>query len=587
MPKVDFARLGEAIYRSRHATKYQRQIHRRAVEEYVGSNYSENGSDRDVPVPLLSFYIGVMTRHLVAKNPKVMLSTLNRSDKPVVSAMQQWVNKILKTIDYAGSARQVVMNALFSIGIAKVALTTPMDSAKTGWRDQAGVVGIWSVGPEDFVFDMHARNLREAAFMGHRYRVPLEAVRENKDFTSARKSVTASTDPTTNPEGDQKTSSIGRTDYESNTTEFEDMADLWEIYLPRHKAIVTYDANAITEYGFPTEPIGYQTWVGPECGPYHFLGFGWVPDNAMPKAPIQDLLLLHESVNRLYRKFMRQADRQKEVGVITGSADEDGKRIVQANDGDIIRVNDPRNIQVMRFGGADQTTYAIAEQLRAVFNEIGGNLALLGGISAQSDTAAQDKMLNANAGSGVADKQGEVMSFVESTINALCWYWHHDPFNVMRVSHSVPGAPEISITRQVTPEQRAETSWEDLSIKIDPYSMQYETPTQRTQMLNGIMQSIVLPLLPVLQQQGISVDLNRYLQILAEYNVPDLVDVITINEPSPVKGGSNGPQPGQPIGERTYVHESRPGRTQQGDTMNRINTLMGVNPGGNPETSKK
>ena len=38
--------------------------------------------------------------------------------------------------------------------------------------------------------------------------------------------------------------------------------------------------------------------------------------------------------------------------------------------------------------------------------------------------------------------------------------------------------------------------------------------------------------------------------------------------------------------ERTYNRVSIPGRSQQGDTRIKINSLLGINPGGGPETAK-
>ena len=558
--------------------------HLKAVSQYVGAHWSEE-VDQHMPVPLLSFYVSVITRHLIPKNPRVMLSTFASGHKPVVSGMQQWSNETLDKIKYSDTIRRVVMDGLFSCGIAKVALTTPMDSVMDGWQSQSGSVGIWPINLEDFAFDPNARDLNQAAWIAHRYRAPLAVVKANKNFDSKlRNNLTVSTDPRYNTEGDEKTSVLGRGIYGADREEYEDMVDLWEVYCRRENCIVTIENDQISESGLMVErALGQQPWIGPPCGPYHFLGFGWVPANAMPKGPIQDLLDLHTALNRLYRKIIRQADRQKTITFVQGSADEDGNRIIEASDGDVIRVNDPKNIQVVSFGGADQVTFATAEALKMIFNEMGGNLQLLGGIAPQSGTASQDKMLNANASTGVADKQAEVLKFVESTVEALCWYWYHDPFKVMRMNHSVPGMSDISITRQITPEDRLSGSWDDLQIKVDPYSMQYSTPGQRAATLTQIMQQVVLPTLPLLQQQQKGVDLGKFLEKLAEYlDQPDLPEIITIQEPVQQTAGQ-GRGPGMPqSSQREYTRHNVPARTERGDAMNRINTMLGIDTGGDP-----
>lgn len=574
----------KAVYQSFKALEFPRRQHRLAVKQYAGAHWSEETADEKVPVNLLAFYVNTITRHLIAKSPRVMISTFNRDHKPVVAAMQSWVNRQLDKMSFADTVRRAVLDALFSYAVVKVALTTPMDSAMSAWARQTGTAGAWHVDLEDFVFDIHARTMGEAAFYGHRYRAPLAVAREYDGFNRTRKHLTASTDPRYDQGGAEKTSALGRTQFGADTDEFEEMVDLWEIYVPRHRMVFTFTDDDLAESGLSARPLGETEWLGPESGPYKFLGLETVPGSGRPKGPIMDLVDIHTSVNYLYRKLIRQAHRQKEVGLVAGSADEDGNRIMAADDGSMIRVNDPRNTAMVNFGGANQQTFAMAEHLRAVFNELGGNLSLLAGIAPQSGTASQDEMLNANASTGIADKQQAVLSFTADIVESLCWYWFHDPFSVMRVHHAVPGAPDIAITRQVTPEQRFAGRWEDLDIRLDPYSMQHTTPQTRAQMLLSIVKDVAMPMLPLLQAQGIMMDLGTFFEKLAEYvDQPDLKEILTVMDPPEVQGGT-ARGPGMPQStSREYVRRNVSQRTARGDTQNRVNTLMGVDTGGDSQ----
>lgn len=58
---------------------------------------------------------------------------------------------------------------------------------------------------------------------------------------------------------------------------------------------------------------------------------------------------------------------------------------------------------------------------------IAGNLDVLGGLSAQSDTLGQDRILNQSANQRINDMQSRVYSFTTKVIEALGWYVWNDP----------------------------------------------------------------------------------------------------------------------------------------------------------------
>jgi hypothetical protein len=170
----------------------------------------------------------------------------------------------------------------------------------------------------------------------------------------------------------------------------------------------------------------------------------------------------------------------------------------------------------------------------------------------------------------------------------MCWYYHHDPIGVMRSYHQTEMKSSTAEIR-IAPQDRQQVRFEDMDIRVDPYSMQQQTPKQRLAALNQIVQQTVMPMMQLLQQQGVAFDVNAYLQKAAQYlDSPDLSEIVTIQEPPPQatggEGGGGGPGMPQET-TRNYNRTSSPGRTQRGDDMNKVSALMGVNPGGNPETN--
>jgi hypothetical protein len=583
---VDIGRLCQAIRRSRLMLRYPRECRRNAVLQYVGRNYAEEGTMEEVPVNMLALYVQIVSRSLIAKSPRVMLSTFQKENKAVVSAMQTWVNKEMADMYIDATLRRWVVDALFSVGILKVALATPSDAAHLTWNLRAGQPFCSCVDLDDFVYDMHARDFSEVAFIGHRYRVPLDTVRDSPIYTTARKQLAASTDPVYNEEGDQRANVIARTFYGQATgEEFEDMVDLWEIYLPRRRLIVTLGADNAANpemLGWKAEALRTQKWIGSDSGPYHILGFQPVPGNILPKAPIQDLYDLHMHINQIYRKLIRQCERQKSLLVWSGAAEGDADRLKTANDGDCPRVDNPDKVQVKAFEQFSQLNFQFFQDLMARFNQLAGNLETMGGLGSQAKTKGQEELLNANSAGTVSAMQDTVTTAIQKAVKALCWYYHHDPYKVQKSVYQLPGMPEIQTVRQVTPQARQNIKWDEMDIRIDPYSIQAQTPQTRLALIQQALQQIVIPMAGILQQQGIRLDMNKLLQKWGKYtDNPDLEEVLTYAAPpqqEPQGTGDKPPMPGDST--RTYNRVNTSEQTPDGQRKMQMNMLMGQNPGG-------
>jgi hypothetical protein len=590
---VDIPRLCTAMQQARLALRRFREERTDATRLFVGRHYSEEGSRQAQPVNMLAQYVSIIGRTLIAKNPRVMFSTFDQAMKPAVKAMSKWANRELVRMQFDKTMQRVVTDALFSIGIAKVSIATPEEAAIQAWGQTAGQPLVSRIDLDDFVFDIHARAFEEVGYIGHRYRIPFEVAKNDRRFDrKMRKDLQPSDDPMINKEGDERVSMIGRS-YYSNQEEYEDFIDLWEVYLPRHRLVVTLVDDMLTGPDGDKEPLCEQQWIGHELGPYHILGFSIVPGNAMPKSPIMDLVDLHQSTNDGYRKLMRNLTHAKSV---TLGDSEDMERIVTASDGDAIKVNNPDRIKEIQFRTTLlQTLMLVAPHMRETFSKMANNLDLMGGGSAQAPTAHQDEMLNQNSGLTVAEMQKTTVDYVSRVLTCLGWYWWHDPRNVMRATHSPEGMPEIRVTQRVYPAgtphpdvMKRNGRFEDLELEVDPYSMQHGTPQSRWTNLLNFVKTIMLPMAQQMQSQGLQLDMNHLCKLAAEYlDMPDLQSVITMAEPPPPQAppGQGGTQPPaaaamQPETTRNYVRQSMPTRTDEGNRKAMVMGLMGQNPGG-------
>lgn len=554
---IDIPRLAEAVQNARMGLRRVRDNRLEMVRETAGSYYAEEGAAKEVPCNLMGLYTSIVGRKMMANNPRVMLSVADQGQKPIVSAMERWANKEIERIHLANTLQRVVLDSLYSVGICKVALATPADAAAVSWNIRGGEPMAMRVDLDDFVFDIHARDFDEVSFIGHRFRVPREAA---LSMYGKKSDLPVSDDPMFNLEGDERINMIGRT-YVSGQDEFEDMVDLWELYLPRHRLIVTLVDNALT--GSDKRALDIRRWIGPDSGPYLILGMGTLPGNCMPKAPLQDLFPLHKAANRILRKLIRQADRYKKLTIVQENT-EDGATMNAGNDGDTVAIRQPDKMGQTESGGPSEQLFQLFTALKELFSWLAGNLEIMGGLSAQSKTASQDEMLNQNSSASVSDMQGRVMDFVSKVIGSLCWFWHHDPFKMMTVQHSLPGLPDMSVMRRVSAAQRQQVRFEDMDVQVDPYSLPHSTPQQRFAGLSSLVTNVIAPMLPLLQQQGKGFDVDRFLALASKYlNQPDVTDIVTIQPiqqggpPSPDAGPKMAPQTS-----REYIRRSIGGQPQ-------------------------
>lgn len=567
MAKSEIGKLARAVSIAHKNLQDYRENRLRVVQQTTGANYGDPAASTPeaVLLNLLSIYDQTVSRAIISKEPRLMLSTHQDQNKPTVRLMQDWANRELEDMRFADTILRLALDAFNAVGIAKVALSDPGDSARAGWNRPAGSAFVDRIDLDDWVVDLMARDFSEVEFEGHRFRIPLDVAK--KRYGRRASNLKPSRRPDYNSGGDDAITTLSpgeRSDYE----QYQDHVTLWEIYCPRQRSIKTFDDAVVEgEGGYGEEALEVREWLGPPSGPYHHLCFNIIPGNLLPIGPKQHLVDMHVSINGMLNKLVRQAERQKSVLPYTGADIRDVEMLEASRDGGMFKVNgDPRSLVEVRYGGPDAANYQFMEALWRLADWAAGNLSILGGLAPQSRTATQDKMLNENSTRMVADMSGTALRFITDIARALCWYWWHDPYKVMRTSIAPPAMPEAGVQRALTPRERLQTPWSELRIKIDPYSMVHKSPEARLQFLNGVVNQLA-PMTPLLAQSGQVFDPQFYLQKIAEYgDEPDVLGLYRVQEPVQMEGQRDGMGHGTTLPANTTRTYDR--RSTGGDTMN-------------------
>lgn len=580
--RVSLDRLARAVEYSRWRLEPFRQHRMKLLAEFVGFHYSNSGAKSPVPLNLLQLAAQIYLRQLIPRAPRAMVGSRNPQLKPLAAGMEAWMNHASDAMGLGVSLRITVLNALFSMGIMKVGEAMTDQEVVSGTNQYVGQPFAEPVDLDDWVHDITAKRYEQGAYAGNRYRVELDWAKGNVLFDKTeRDKLTAQTRFAYNERGDARSTTLSQSTMQ-NYDEYADHVELWDIWLPRERLVLTLPYNESIQGGFgSSKPLRVVEWQGPDAGPYHLLSFADVPNNVMPAAPLQSLQDLHDLVNVMWRKLGAQAMRQKSIVGVMGSATDDAERITKSSDGDAVRVDFPDRVRELNWGGIQQENLIAADAVKNIFVYMAGNLDTLGGLSPQAATATQDEMLNKNASAQIAEMQDRTVSFSKEVMRSLFHWWYTNPVLTYSANRQVAG---MDIPIQISPQDRQQR-FEDLDFDVDPYSMQHDTPQARLRNVVQTLQTLVLPALPQIMQQGGQLQWGEVLKILSKLgNMPELEEIIKMGPPPEVQGAQamaqgNAPT-APPVTSRTNVRINRPMGTRQGQSDTMAQLLAG---GGSPQ----
>jgi hypothetical protein len=317
-------------------------------------------------------------------------------------------------------------------------------------------------------------------------------------------------------------------------------------------------------------------WSGPETGPFDILGFNFVPSNIMPFSPIAERIDTHKIANILYNKTADQAERQKDINAYDGVSTEDAKRLINAHDGEFVKLQRADGLKPTTLGGVNARNFAFMLNAIATNKTIEGNIDLMAGSSSQSPTLGQDEMLSGANNQQLSHMQDMFLDFAQSVVQKLAWYEYHDPVRVRRITRELPKVG-ISLDIDIRPEDK-QAPFEAFEIDIYPNSMEHYPPQAK---LNRFMNYLntIMPMMPLYMQQGKMLDISVFNKLFSEWADMPEIEALIKDIPRPPQEGGATEMPHQgmrpPVTQRTNIRENRSIATPQGQTTDMVQRLMG------------
>lgn len=511
------------------------------LKQIVGHNYSNNGSAERLPVNMIDLASDIYMNHLAANTPATLVSSPKIGLRSSASMLKLGLNHLMEEINFEDTIQTCVQNALVGLSPVRIGLNPSKTVEIGGSTHDVGQPFVDAIDLSDWVHDMKARSLEDVAFCGHRYRMMLRDFRASGLFTEIEKvQLLDEADRDEDyEEYDPRRISQGQ---DTESDRMNKYVELWDIWLPSEGLVITIQLDNIDAVFRQVE------WDGPEAGPYRFLWFKRIPNNIMPLAPLTSLLDLQDGLNRVFNKLIQQAERQKTITFVNAGSEKNGQLIKDAEDGDMITTDDPSSVREAKYGGIDQENLMFSLQMKSLIAYFAGNLDTLGGLATQADTLGQEELLSAGATKKIRGMEKAVFKFVKAIVGDLAFYLWTDPLMELPLVARVGGRGGMDIPITYTPEMR-EGDFLDYNIKIEPHSMQHNSPQEKLQKINRFIQGTAIPMAPIWQQQGIVLDAQKLTDLVAEYdNIPELNDLfIRSTEPGieqqPIGQARPGPTP--------------------------------------------
>lgn len=529
--QIDVDRLRENMAWSQQQFRPFQRNHADAIRYFAGSRYGNMKTDDKTPMNMMRLAVDIWTRQLVSQDPRCLVLTRAAELRMPAYELELATNHLISMMEFGAALASVVRSAIFTMGVMKIGITEAYLAEAKGIPAAGGQPYAEAILIEDWLHDMNARRIEECEWMGNRYRVPFENVVNNPNFDQAAKAALQkgmyprlSSDNVLGGAQTIRESALS-TERSIMRTEFRDHVELWDIYFPQLNLFITL----CDQPGTPV--LQAKQWTGARNGPYHIMSFSEVPGNIIPAAPAQHLFDMQDLLTRTFNQLGRQALRQKTLTIVDGAADADGtgERVMEGDDGQVIRTSHIDGVREMKYGGIDPGNMQFAIWLKEMVSYLGGNLDSMGGLAQQGKTLGQEQLLAESSSEMLRDMQSQVLKFTKKAMSDIAWYMYTNPVATYNLEKTIEGFGSIPF--DYGPDKRTDDFY-SFHLDIQPFSLQSKTPQERLAAVMNIVQSVILPLAPQFAEWGIQLNMKELVDILSKYSdLPEICNVLTSQIP--------------------------------------------------------
>lgn len=414
------------------------------LRNFTGAYYDRaSGNIGNESLNLIFNAVRILVPNIVLAFPKHTVTTPYLQAKEYGDMLGLALEQHDKSINIRDIYRRVIVDAIFTLGIMKSGLAQSNSIYAINDEDQidSGTIYTEAVDFDNFVVDPNSKEhlFRDAAFLGDRITLPRRMLLDSGLYNNeyVERLPRAGT-----PHRDKAYELSMRGIQADENADLEDQVEVVELWIPSANAIVTVPgADEITFDDY----LRVDDYYGVREGPYTLLTLTPpVPGNPLPIPSVGIWNDLHVQANKMAKKILEQAERQKDITFYKRAAADDAEEIKNAGDGEAIAVDDPSAISMQSFGGQQNSNESHLAQLQGWFNMMAGNPNQVGGngIDAKSATAAT--LLQQNAGIGLEDMKDMVYVAAAQEARRRAWYFHTDPLMQLPLIRRQPSPAQFA-----------------------------------------------------------------------------------------------------------------------------------------------
>lgn len=498
MPKPDKEVTAKKLYRAVQLGEERLRNFRSSrllfLREYAGQYYDrDHATIGNEPLNLIFSAISTLVPNLVTSFPKTVVTSKFLMYRGYAELLGLGLDYLAKEINLRDELRRWIVDSLFVMGIIKTGIATSDDlvTFSDDIRIDAGRPYAQVVDFDDYILDPAARRIEEASFVGHRVRVPRQMLLDSGLYKNDL--VENLTSAGQDPYQRREVETISQHELTpAQIVHLQDLVDVREVWVPAAKAIVTIPAGQAVYDDY----MRISDYDGPDTGMYTYLALTPpLPNNPLPIAPVGIWYDLHVAANKMAKKIMEQAERQKDILGYKPSAADDAQEIVDAGDGEAIGLMDPEAAKVFSFGGQQKSNEEHLMQLSYWFNLATGNTDQLAGNRSNANTATQANILQGNASVRVEDMRDLVYLGTKHIQEKLAWYLHTDPLIALPLIKRTPIPaqtvmspmgpmiipPKMHEQQMILSPETREGEFIDFNFEIEEKSMSRMDPAVRLQ----------------------------------------------------------------------------------------------------------
>lgn len=444
------------------------------LKSYVGQYYDANeGAVGTNAINLIFNAVRVLLPTMVMNFPKHTLTTPYLQARQYADLLGMALDQHDGKIDICNTYRRVIVDAIFTLGILKTGLAQSdsvyvLDDEMGQESVDNGTVYTDAVSFDNFVVDPNSKEhlFRDATFMGDRLTVPRSMLLDSGLYINELIERLPRSGDRNTRDGDRASDKSMRNIDKEDNASLQDEVEIYELWVPSANAVVTVPAGegaAFDEY------LRVADYYGVKEGPYTFLALTPpVPDNPLPIPMVGIWQDLHILANRMAKKIVEQAERQKDNVVYKRTAADDAISLKDAGDGESIAMDDPEAVRVVSTGGQQNSNENHLQSLENWFNMMAGNPAQVGGQNIEAKSATAANVLQSNSQVGIEDMRDMVYKMAAAESRKRAWYFHTDPLMKVPLTKRQPVSQMQQVQTPNGPQWLAMPLMQEVQVILTP-----------------------------------------------------------------------------------------------------------------------